>query len=226
MKIPHEKTEAGTHERLARLDRFHSTLRRMIGEHFALTSSHVWVDALPAIIANYNTRPNRALNAVGKHLAPADIGPEEEQKLRESDLLRSEEVRKLIDESGVGPGSRVRLLYARTKAGSKDKFAKSHENLWTTEIYNVLSRAGPNSFLVEVPAGEIPVWPFHSLQVVRKALRSTEQGEKVDKKVVRAQRMERRNISSEEVKEALEAPARPRSARAKKVDYRALAGMT
>jgi len=226
LNIPHEKTGAGTHERLARLDRFHGTLRRMIGEYFAVTNSHVWVDALPALIANYNTRPNRALDAAGKHLAPADIGPEEEQKLREADIVRAAEVRKLIDESGVGPGARVRLLYARTKAGSKDKFAKSHENLWTTEIYNVLSRVGPNSFLVEVPAGEIPVWPFHSLQVVRKALRSTEQGEKVDKKVVRAQRMEARNISPEEVKEALEAPARPRSARAKKVDYRALAGLT
>lgn len=225
-KIPHEKTGAGTHERLARLDRFHGTLRRMIGELFALTNSHVWVDALPAIISNYNTRPSRALDAAGKHLAPADIGPEEEQKLREADLLRAAEVRKMIDESGVGPGARVRLLYSRTKAGSKDKFAKSHENPWTTEIYNVISRAGPNSFLVEVPAGEIPVWPFHSLQVVRKALRSTEKGEKVDKKVVRAQRMESRNISAEEVKEAQKAPARARSARAKKVDYRALAGLT
>jgi len=121
---------------------------------------------LPALIANYNTRPSRALDAAGKHLAPA-VGPKE-QKLRETDIVRAAEVRKLIDESGVGPGAKVRLLYARTKAGSKDKFAKSHENLWTTEIYNVLSRVGPNSFLVEVPAGEIPVWPFHSLQVVRK----------------------------------------------------------
>jgi len=102
LDIPHEKTGAGTHERLARLDRFHGTLRRMIGEYFALTNSHVWIDALPALIANYNTRPSRALDAAGKHLAPADIGPEEEQKLREADILRAAEVRKLIDESGVG----------------------------------------------------------------------------------------------------------------------------
>jgi hypothetical protein len=55
----------------------------------------------------------------------------------------------------------------------QDKFAKSHENMWTTEIYNVTSRAGPNSFVVDVPAGEVPVWPLHALQVVRKALRDT-----------------------------------------------------
>ena len=34
--VEHEKTGAGTHERLARLDRFHGTLRRMIGELFAV----------------------------------------------------------------------------------------------------------------------------------------------------------------------------------------------
>jgi hypothetical protein len=48
-------------------------------------------------------------------------------------------------------------------------------------------------------------------------------GSKVDKKVVRAQRQEAYNISPEESKEALAAPARPRSERAKKIDYRALA---
>ena len=36
-----ERGQAGTHERLARLDRFHGTLRRMIGDLFALTNSHV-----------------------------------------------------------------------------------------------------------------------------------------------------------------------------------------
>ena len=61
-----KKREQGTHERLARLDRFHGTLRRMISEHFALTRSHIWVDVIPALIANYNTRPNRGLVAAGK----------------------------------------------------------------------------------------------------------------------------------------------------------------
>jgi len=43
LDIPHEKTGAGTHERLARLDRFHGTLRRMIGEYFALTGQAEFV---------------------------------------------------------------------------------------------------------------------------------------------------------------------------------------
>ena len=96
--------------------------------------------------------------------------------------------------------------------------------MWTTEIYDVVSRVGPNSFLVDVPAGEIPIWPLHSLQIVRKALRSASpSGPRVDKKVVRAERLEARNISPEEVKAALAAPARPRRERAARVDYKKLA---
>ena len=225
--VEHEKTGAGTHERIARLDRFHGTLRRMIGELFAVRGSHVWVDALQDIIANYNSRPNRGLVAAGPHMAPIDIGPKEETLLRADDIHRAKAVREEVDESGVGPGSRVRLLYARTKAGSKDKFAKSHENMWTTEIYSVVDRAGPNSFIVDVGSGEVPVWPLHALQIVRKALRtSSPAGEKFDKKVVRAQRLEVRSISDAEVKEALEAPARSRRERAPRVDYKKLASGT
>ena len=222
--IQHEKTGAGTHERLARLDRFHGTLRRMIGEMFAVRGSHVWVDALQELIHNYNSRPNRGLVAAGRKLAPVDIGPKEETLLRADDLARAKEVREEVDESGIKPGTRVRLLYSRTKAGSKDKFAKSHENLWTTEIYSVAERAGPNSFIVDVGPGEVPVWPLHSLQVVDKALRSAApEGPRVDKAVVRAQRLESRNISDAEVKEALAAPARERRDRAPRVDYKKLA---
>ena len=71
----------------------------------------------------------------------------------------------------------------------------------------------------------IKIWPLHSLQVVKKAIEPAVEGPKVDKAVVRAQRMEARNISPEEVKVAQEAPARPRAERAKKVDNRALAGL-
>ena len=138
--------------------------------------------------------------------------------------MRAAEVRREVDESGVGFGARVRLLYARTKKGSGDKFAKSHEVVCTNGIYDVVRRVGPNSFLVDVSRGEVPVWPLHSLQIVRKALRSASpSGPVIDKKVVRAQRLEARNIAPSEVKEALAAPARERRERAPRVDYKKLA---
>ena len=80
------------------------------------------------------------------------------------------------------------------------------------------------AFEIDVPPGEIRIWPLHSLQVVKKSLGDSRSGLRVDKSIVRAQRMEARNISVEENKAALAAPARTRSERAKKVDYKKLAG--
>ena len=218
-EIPHEKVEAETHTRLARIDRFHRTLRMMIGELFSVRGSHVWYDKLPELIANFNGRPSRALGG----LSPDEIGPEEEQIIREMDLERAQKVRAIVDDSGVRPGTRVRLQYSKTKMGGKDKFSKAHEVTWTPEIYEVVKRVGPNSFLVDVPRGEIKIWPLHSLQVVDKSLELKTDGPRVVKAVVRAQRLEARNISPEEVKTALEAPARPRRERAARIDYKKLA---
>ena len=91
----------------------------------------------------------------------------------------------------------------------------------------MLNRNGPNSFLVDVPAGEVKIWPFYALQVVKKALKAAPAGGKkvdvyVNVKVERAKKLEARNISEEDQAAALVAPARPRRARAKRVDYKAL----
>ena len=104
-EIPHEKVEAETHTRLARIDRFHRTLRMMIGELFSVRGSHVWYDKLPELIANFNGRPSRALGG----MSPDEIGPEEEQIIREMDLERAQKVRAIVNDSGVGPGTRVVL---------------------------------------------------------------------------------------------------------------------
>ena len=218
--IEHDHAEAETHTRLARLDRFHRTLRMMLGELFSVKDSHVWYNVLPQLIANYNARPSRAL--AGK--APKDIGPEEETKVRDADYERAANIGSETDNTDIGAGTKVRLQYSKTKAGGKDKWAKAHENTFTTKIYTVLERAGPNSFLVDVPPGEIKVWPLHRLQIVKKAFGGAESGPKIDKPVVRAQRMERRNISPEEVAAAQAAPARTRSERAPRVDYKKLDG--
>ena len=83
---------------------------------------------------------------------------------------------------------------------------------------------GVNSFRIAVAPGQTPIWPVHSLQIVRKALgQSKEAGPQTVTSVVRAQRIEARNISPEEQAAALAAPARARSARAARVDYARLA---
>ena len=86
--------------------------------------------------------------------------------------------------------------------------ALAQEAVWTPELYSVVERAGVNTFRIEVPDGENAVWPFHSLQVVKKALgQAKEAGPKIDKKVVAAQRIEALSISPAENAAALAAPA-------------------
>ena len=226
--IPHDKGQPGTHERLARLDRYHGKIRRQLGELFAIRNSHVWVDALQDLVYNHNTSPSRALDAAGKNTAPLDVArsAKKETLLRVADTKRAAEVRRAVDKMGIKPGTRVRLLTSRLKRAPK--YVKGQEAVWTPELYSVVERAGPNTFRVDVPVSgansEVSVWPVHSLQVVRKALgQAKPAGPKVDKKVVAAQRKEDLNTSPAERAAALAAPARPRRERAKKVDYAKLA---
>ena len=220
--IPQDKGQPGTHERLARLDRYHGVLRRQLGEIFAIRNSHVWIDVLQDLVDNHNASPSRALDAAGKKTAPIDVDDKKDTMLRTADSRRAAEVRRSVDKMNITPGTKVRLLTSRLKRAPK--YVKGQEATWTPELYSVVERVGPNAFRVDVPAGEVSVWPVHSLQVVKKALgQPKEAGPKVDKKVVAAQRMEAREISEEEQAAALAAPARPRRERAARVDYAALA---
>ena len=212
--IRHTKGQPGTHERLARLDRYHGVLRRQLGELFARRNSHVWVDALQGLVDNHNRSPSRALDAADPTgqtrsvTAPIDVDEKKEELLRVADSTRAASVRRAVDAMGIKPGTKVRLLTSRLKRAPK--YVKGQEATWTPELYPVVSREGPNAFRVDVPPGEVSVWPVHSLQVVRKALgQSTPAGPKVDKAVVAAKKKEALSISEEEQAAALAAVTPP-----------------
>ena len=208
--IPLEQSEAGTHERLGRIDVFHRSLRRLLGDQFARTNSDVWYGALDALVDNYNSRPNRGLLAAGPGLRPIDIDQGLEEVLRDDDLRRAREVRERTDQLEIEPGkTKVRLLTRRMKASGKDRFRKAHELVWSDELFLVLSRHGPNSFIIDVPAGEITIWPVHSIQVVDGKLDPTPlPGPRVKRKAVAAARLEYLNRDGVEQAAALAGPAR------------------
>jgi hypothetical protein len=219
-----EVGEPNTHYRLARTDRMHRTLRQRIGEHFERANTHRWIDVLQDIISNYNSAPHRTLSELlGRSTAPSQVTAAQERVIRQAEGVQASEVRERVDLQAIMPGTQVRLLISRTRDGGRDKHAKSQRRVWTPDIYTVLSRNGPNSFVVGVPAGEVSVWPFYAMMIVRKSLKSTPAaGEKVDVKVERAKKLEALNISEAEQAAALAAPARPKRERSKKVDYLAL----
>ena len=231
--IEKEEVEPFTHYKLSRTDRFHRTLRHRIGEHFEREQTHRWIDALPDIIANLNETPHQTLTQVlGRPTAPADVTPADEIRIRAEEGMEAQRVRAKSDALGIIPGkTQVRLLVRATKDGAKDRFAKSQRAVWTPETYTVLSRNGPNSWVVDVPAGEVKIWPSYAIRAsavvdVRASAVKTSQktGAKIDIAVERAKRLESRNISEEEQAAALAAPAaRDKRERAPRVDYAKLA---
>ena len=166
--IPQDKGQPGTHERLARLDRYHGVLRRQIGEVFAQRNSHVWVDVLQDLVDNHNSSPSRALDAAGRGTAPIEVTEAKEAKIRLGDFKRAAEVRRRVDRMGIVPGTQVRLLTSRLK--NAPKHVKGQEATWTPELYSVIERVGANTFKVDVPAGEVSIWPVHSIMPIKKAL--------------------------------------------------------
>ena len=191
--IPQTKGQPKTHARLARLDRYHGVLRRQIGNLFAIRNSHIWVDALQGLVDNHNTSPSRAL----QKLSPSTVGTEAELQLRLNDLDRAGALRRRVDDLNIEPGTKVRLLTSRLK--STPRFVKGQEATWTPEVYTVAGREGANSFRINMPSNENPIWPYHALQVVTKVLGQTKQeGPKTNRRVVAAQKKEAQNISEKD----------------------------
>ena len=171
----------------------------------------MWFNVLEELTNNYNNRPSRALAPAGKHLAPAQIGAKEEKILRADDLARADAVRTLIDAKEFPPGTLVRLLHSRTKEGSKASWAKKANDIsFTREAYQIVGRAGPNSYLVDTPAQEAKVWPHWALQKAVGTASAKTSGPKVNREVVSAKRLEARNISEDEQAAALASPSRPK----------------
>ena len=135
-----QKGQPGTHARLGRLDRYHGLLRGQIGQLFAARNSHVWADSLQDLVDNHNTSPSRALNAAGRGTSPAEVGPDEEELLRLADLNRAAALRQRVDDLGIEPGTKVRLLTAALKNAQICEGTGSH--LDTRALYGARPRGG------------------------------------------------------------------------------------
>ena len=118
-----------------------------------------------------------------------------------------------MDALDIIPGKTlVRVLSQKTREGGRGAaFSKGQTSTWSRDSYLVLKRNGVNSYVVDVPAGEVKIWPVHSLKVAGlDEEKSGPGGAKVDITVERAKRLEARNISEEETAAALAAPAAPK----------------
>ena len=120
------------------------------------------------------------------------------ERVRAADLTRAVAVRARTDAGPITTGGQVRLLNRRRK--EYDWHPKAHEPVWSSEVFTVGARAGPNSYTIDTDGKEMPTWPVHSLQAVPSDTTTATdvRGPKVNRKVVAAQRAEYRNIDGEE----------------------------
>jgi hypothetical protein len=197
-KIEHIQLEAYTHERLARLDRFHGSLRMLIGEMFASNNNHVWFPFFNEIMENYNTRRHESLSrALFKSTSPASITADEEKFLQTQDAKKTAQIREQVPD--WTPGTNCRLRYSFTNKGAKEEVrAKSNDQSYTSEVYQVVKRAGPNSYEINTKGLDRRVWPYHALQVVAAGTVPQPVAKKVNRAVATAKRMESQNISGPE----------------------------
>ncbi len=153
--------------------------------------------------------PHRTLSEVlGRKACPADVTAKEENIIRADEIERASALGLATDIAGIIPGKTfVRVLRSKMKGGSS--FDKGQLATWSSASYLVLDRNGVNSFVVDVPAGEVAIWPVHSLLVAdpKEVITQAKSGQKVDIAVARAKRLELRNVNEEEQEAALTAPA-------------------
>lgn len=157
--ISQRVAEARTHYRLTRVDRFHRTLRALIGRHQQATGSPRYVDVLNDLVRNYNTHPHRALAG----LSPAQMTDAHERDVRALDLARALRRRRETDARAIVPGTSV--MY---QANAMDAFAKGERPRWAGPA-DVVARVGPHAFEVDTPAGEVRIFPAYAVRKVAAA---------------------------------------------------------
>ena len=101
---------------------------------------------------------------LGRSTTPNQVTAAQERLIRQAEAVESSEVGAFVNRQGfLLEETKVRLLDSRTREVVRDRHAKSQGRVWTSDVYTVLERAGPNSFTIDVPAGEVRVWPHSSL---------------------------------------------------------------
>jgi hypothetical protein len=234
-QINHEVSEAHTHNWLARTNRFHRTLKQMIRSMFALNGNQIWFPHLQKLIDDYNKTPTQAFRNIPGFKHPPNnknekpyyipISPAEMEKNTDDfkDRIHQQETKKaadvhIADGYKLKVGDYVRLLNPLTKEQIllNGKFAKkSLENSWSTRVYKIIARTGPDFWRIDDDEDEIKQWTTRFLKKTTKAAYDnqveaveTKAKQNKQKRVSKAKDEEDRNIAPSERKTV---PARTRN---------------
>jgi hypothetical protein len=190
----------------------------MIRDVFLKNSNKRWVEHLKSIVDLYNKTPQYGINLKGE-IAPNDIADIENNQDELKEIHRQEvEIAKnvhAIDSKKFEIGDYIRLYLPATKEQIKlnGKFVKkSLSDTWTTKIYQIIERTGPNFWRIDADKSEIQQWPTYHMKKASETaydnqVKKNKQHDKEIKaiKVLRAEREEEKAISKQEMKQNLKA---------------------
>jgi hypothetical protein len=156
---------ARTHQRLARVDRYHRTLREQIGRLMASRGDHRWADQLPELVEGYNSATHRTLG-----MSPVEMNalPSAARALRTVDRKQARKVRKAVtkraERDGLRAGMWVRVVLNRYSA-----FSKASDATWSEPV-KLVARVNNNAWQIDpatlAKAREAPavVYPTYMIQ--------------------------------------------------------------
>jgi hypothetical protein len=157
---------AHTHQRLARVDRYHRTLREQIGRLISTRSGRpVWHDKLPSLVTGYNNAKHRTLG-----MSPSQMNamPAAAQALRQVDRTRALKVRKDVTRRAERDGLRVGM-WVRVVLNRYSAFSKSSDATWSEPV-KLLARIHNNAWAIDpatlAPTSKPPavVYPTYMIQ--------------------------------------------------------------
>ena len=179
-----ETAEPYTHNWLARTNRLHRTLKEKIKTMFALNGDNIWFPHLASLIDEYNDTPSYAFRNIEALKHPAKtikgkryytpIAPNEVEnsgttfmnKIHDQEKQKAQNIKK-YDGARFQVGDYVRLLnnFSKEQIKLNGKFAKkSLQASWTTKVYKIIERTGPNFWRIDKPDGEIKQWASYMLK--------------------------------------------------------------
>lgn len=149
--IRHWTADTNDKTKLGKIERFNRTIRDKVRKYMKTFKTANWIDVIEKLVLNYN---NSVHSSTG--MTPNEVKtPEQFNKIRQSEKLRSQEADNEIIAFKIG--DRVRILK------SKKKFAKGSEE-FTRGLYTIIEIKG-KSFILKNPKGIVLNQHFKNWQI-------------------------------------------------------------
>ncbi|XP_036148480.1 uncharacterized protein LOC118647535 [Monomorium pharaonis] len=136
------------------VEQFNRTLKNDMWKMFTLNGNYKWIDLLPELVSNYNTRKHQTIG-----MRPIDVTPAVAERLLDTVYSSI----KIAGPAKFKVGDSVRVSKFKTV------FEKSYTPNWTTEVFKIIKvqRTNPVTYLLEDYRGTSIAGAFYEHELRR-----------------------------------------------------------